>query len=186
MTRRTPLVRHIAASLRRVVQREDGSATIDFALMVPLMFTVFIMAMEAGIIQLRQVMFDRALDLTIRELRLGHFGETVTQDDVFDRICENSFLIPNCRSNLSLELTPITLAGWAPPATNVECIDRDTEVAPINALSPAGQDRPTLVRACLIVDLMFPTSRYGLNLATDSQGGYRMVSYSFYIAEPQV
>lgn len=172
--------------LRRLFWREDGTATIEFALMFPAVITIFVMAMETGVIQIRQVMLDRALDLTVRELRLGRLGGTPTQEDVFDRVCANAFLIPNCRENLSMELTPIALDDWERPQTAINCVDHITQISPVNPFTQAGQMRPTLVRACLMVDMMFPTSRFGLQMAVDPQGGYRMMSYSFYINEPEV
>ena len=185
MTRIFAIPRKMLARTRRLLRREDGSATVEFAISVPILLSIFIMGMEAGVVNLRQVMLDRALDLTIRDLRLGHLGAQPEFEDVRDRLCENAFLLPNCSSNLALELTSVTLDNWAPPSESVACVDRDEDIAPVNAFTQAGQLRPTLVRACMIVDLMFPTSRLGLNLATDAQGGFQMMSFSLYINEPE-
>ncbi len=186
MIRHPSFLRRLGARCQRLWHRQDGSSTIEFVFMVPLLLTVFIMAMEAGVLQMRQVMLDRALDMTVRDLRLSRLGPNPTHDEVRTRVCEHSFLIPNCESNLSLELTAITLEDWAPPTVDLQCVDRETSIAPVNAFTQAGQLRPTMVRACLIVDLMFPTSQYGLNLAADTLGGFEMISLSFYINEPAV
>ena len=185
MSARPSLLRRFSGQVARLRHRQDGSATIEFVFMVPLLLTVFIMAIEAGVLQMRQVMLDRALDITIRDLRLGRLGPSPTQETVRERLCENAFLIPNCMANLSLELTPINLQTWTVPETAVQCVDREESIAPVNAFTEAGQLRPTLVRGCLIVDLIFPTSAFGLNLATDAQGGFEMVALSFYINEPE-
>lgn len=187
MTPRPSFAQRVAARLGQWFRRQDGSATIEFAVVVPTMLTIFIMSMEAGVIQLRQVMVDRALDLTVRDLRLqriGEPGEPVTQEMVFDRFCEHSFLVPNCRQNLTIEMTPINLPNWVAPQNNVACVNRELQIMPVSPFTPPDSSAPTLVRACMIVDLMFPTSRYGLNLATDAQGGYLMTSFSFFINEP--
>lgn len=169
---------------RRLLRRQDGSAQVEFVLMVPLLFTVFFMGVEAGVLQMRQVMLDRALDLTIRDLRLGELGAQPEHDEVREALCEHSFLIPNCLDNVALELSVINMENWTPPQASIECVDREMDIAPVNTFTQAGDTRPTLVRACLIVDLIFPTSRMGLNLTTDSQGGFRMMAASFYINEP--
>ena len=187
MIPRLSLARRWAARFKQLLHRQDGSAPVEFAIVVPTMLTIFIMAMEAGVIQLRQVMVDRALDLTVRDLRLqriGELGEPVSQAQVADRFCEHAFLVPNCRQNLTIEMTPIDLADWVAPQTNVACVNRDLQILPVNTFTPPDSSKPTLIRTCMIVDLMFPTSRYGLNLAADSQGGFLMTSFSFFINEP--
>ena len=184
MTRITRFLRTLRHSPRKLLRRQDGSAQVEFVVMVPLLFSIFFMGVEAGVLQMRQVMLDRALDMAIRDLRLGALGSTPDHDNVRDAICDHSFLIPNCNDNLALELTPINLTTWTTPQVSIECVDRETDITPVNTMTQAGSVRPTLVRACLIVDLIFPTSRLGLRLSTDSQGGFRMVAASFYINEP--
>lgn len=184
MSPRPTLLRRMADRMRRLRHNQDGTATIEFVFMVPMLLFIFTMAMEAGILQMRQVMLDRALDITIRDLRLGRLGQSPSHQAVRERVCENAFLLPGCASNLALELTPVALGNWSAPQTNIRCVDRETQIAPVNAFTEAGQARPTLVRACLIVDIMFPSSRFGLNLATDPQGGFRMIAHSLYINEP--
>lgn len=173
-------------ALGRARRNEDGNATIEFVIMVPLLFTIFFMGIEAGVLQMRQIMLDRALDITIRDLRVGAMGDAPEFSEVRDAVCDNAFLIPNCRENFALELTPVDLRNWTAPDFRMACVDRDAEVAPVNVFTQGGSVRPTLVRACLIVDLIFPTSRLGLQLTTDPQGGYQIFSTSFYINEPEV
>ncbi len=170
----------------RVRSNEDGSATIEFVFMVPLLFTIFFMAIEAGVLQLRQIMLERALDITIRDLRVGAMGDSPAFADVRDAVCDNAFLIPDCHANFSLELTPVDLRNWTAPDFSMACVDRETEITPVNLFTQGGSVQPTLVRACLIVDLIFPTSRMGLQLATDPQGGFELFATSFYINEPEV
>ena len=184
MTRIARFLRALRRAPRDLLRRQDGSAQVEFVIMVPLLFSVFFMGVEAGVLQMRQVMLDRALDLTIRDLRLGRLGSEPQHDEVRRAVCDHSFLIPNCNDNLALELTGINLEGWAPPQADIECVDRELDIMPVNTFTQAGNVRPTLVRACLIVDLIFPTSRLGLRLSTDSQGGFRMIAASFYINEP--
>lgn len=179
------ILRRFLGAMMRKGRSEDGSTAIEFVIALPLLFAIFMMSMEAGVTLMRKVMLDRALDITIRDLRLGAL-DNATHDQVRDAVCENAFLLPGCRANLTLELTAVTLTTWTAPQVDVQCVDRATEITPVNAFTQAGQTRPTLVRACMVIDLIFPTSGLGLGLPTDELGGFRLVATSVFINEPAV
>lgn len=172
-------------ALRRLLQREDGLSPIEFAMVAPLMFGIFLAAVESGMTLTRKVMLERAVDLATREVRLGML-ENPSHDALKERICAYTALLPDCEANLALDLTPIDISTWAAPDTPMRCVDRSQNVTPINAFSPAGSAQPTLVRACLVVDLIFSFSGIGMRLPTDGQGGFALTAVSFYINEPMV
>ncbi len=57
---------------RRRSPEEDGTATIPFLLFLPFFMMLVISSLEMGMLMLRHVMLERALDMSVRDLRLGH------------------------------------------------------------------------------------------------------------------
>ena len=102
----------IASRLRALLRRlipEDGSATIEFALQVPVLITILLSGIELGLIQMRHVMLERSLDLTVRDVRLGRL-DPVTHDRLRDRI------LPIQPADAELPGRPPTRDGAAEPA----------------------------------------------------------------------
>ena len=168
----------------RWLRREEGNATIQFVLVLPLFLSVILIGFESGLMLARQVMLDRALDIAVRDLRLGAI-ETPTHDDVKNRICDNTAIIRDCRNVLLLELAPVDTTDWALPGEPPSCVDRDEEIVPVTQFLPGAGNQLMLVRACFVVDPLFPTSRLGLQLPLDASGGFQMRSASSFVNEPR-
>ena len=184
MTRRRRTGWALPRRLRRALRREEGSSTIEFVLVLPLFLTIFMAGAEAGIMLTRHAMLERALDLAIRDLRLG-LQANPTADDVKDRICENTAVIRDCDGSLLLELAPVDTASWVMPPDPPACIDREEDIKPVTAFVPGAGNQLMLVRACLIVDPIFPTTPFALQLPLDASGGYQMRSASSFVNEPR-
>ena len=61
----------LARGLRRFDGREDGTATLEFAILFPAFIIILVSAVEIGFITMRHTLLDRAVDLTVRDIRLG-------------------------------------------------------------------------------------------------------------------
>lgn len=171
----------LAARLRG----EEGAVTVDFVLMLPLVLTVFFVSVEASMTQLRLTMIDRALDLTVRELRLGHLGFAPSHEDVRSRFCDFAMMIPNCQQHLMLEMQVIDRVNWSGFTTPATCIDRrePLEIDQIPMINTAPNDIVT-VRACMVFDPFFPTSTIGLRMPRDASGGVQLAAMSAFVNEP--
>ena len=108
---RSPL-RAISRRLRRLWRREDGTATIEFTIFVPIVLVIFVAAIEAGAYMIRHVMLERGLDLVLRDFRLGRLN-SLNHDQLRDRICDRVSLISDCRNNLKVWMQPIDPASWS-------------------------------------------------------------------------
>ncbi len=172
----------IFAKLRDTFGREDGSATIEFVILFPAFMAIFLMTVETGVLMTRGVMLDRALDISMRELRLGSLSP-MTTDALKTSICNNSVIIPNCENTLMLELSPISTATWAPP-TSFTCADRSANVQPVLEFAPGGGNQMMMVRACAVFDPFFPTSGLAAQMKLDNTGAYALVAMSAYVNEP--
>ena len=73
-------------ALRRLARREDGTATLEFAILFPAFIIILVSAVEVGFITMRHTLLDRAVDLTVRDIRLGT-GTAPQYAQIRDTIC---------------------------------------------------------------------------------------------------
>ncbi|MEO6299593.1 MAG: TadE/TadG family type IV pilus assembly protein [Paracoccaceae bacterium] len=183
----TRLFRALSKRLPRffpdALRREDGTATMEFVLCIPVIMMVFMASFESALLMTRSIMLEHSVDMTIRDLRLGHF---TSPSNVFlkQQICSHTVIFADCAANMKIELDRIDTTTWAiPPAPN-ECIDRQTHFDPVVIPIPGEPNDLMLIRVCIIVQAMFPTSGMGLHLNLDPGGGYALVARSAFAVEP--
>lgn len=169
--------------LRRRLRREDGNATVEFVILFPLYIAVMFTGIEAGLLMTRQVMLERAVDLSLRDLRLGQM-EDPSAERLREAICANTVVIANCRDVLLLELRPVDTATWGGLNDPVACIDRDEEIQPVTQFQAGGDNQLMLVNVCIVIDPVVPTSALALALPRDPSGGIRLLSASVFVNEP--
>lgn len=169
--------------LREFRRNEDGIAAVEFTLVFPIVLFMFFWAVELGLLMTKQVMLEHALDVTMRNLRLGVLVDP-TPDTLKREICNRARIIGECHDTITIELNPISTATWQMPSTAIRCVNRDEEIAPVVSFNLGAQNEIMLVRACVIVDPLFPGTGIGAMLPKDSSGGYRMAAVSAFVNEP--
>ena len=180
------MIRALARLLRlgrRRSRREDGNATIEFVILFPLFMTIFVSSFEAGMLMVRQVMLDRATDITVRALRLGMY-ENPDVDFLKQAICSMNPVLRDCEANILIELTPVSTTSWSPLPNNPNCVDKDSEVEPVVTFSGGQQNEMMLVRACVLAKPLFPTTGLGLKLPRQYPDHYALVSTAAFVNEP--
>jgi Flp pilus assembly protein TadG len=170
--------------LRRFLQREDGNATTEFVILVPLLFSIFVATLEIGLMMSRWSSIDRAADMVIRNLRLGQY-ENPTAQLLRTEVCNEVFLVENCFENTAVDIRRINRATFVMPGEDDPCVTREEEVIqPVTEITPGQQNDLMLIRICVTVDAMFPTSHYAVPIELDEQGGYALSVASVYVNEP--
>lgn len=170
-------------SLRRFLGREDGNATVEFAILVPLLFAIFVATLEGGLMMSRWAGIDRAADMVIRNLRLGTYTNP-TAELLRREICDEVFLVENCYENTAVDIREIDRATFLMPSQDDPCVTRDQQIIqPVTQITPGQQNDLMLIRVCVTVDALFPTSRFALD-SLDSRGGYALAVSSVYVNEP--
>ncbi len=169
--------------LRHALRREDGTAAMEFVLAVPLLITIFMASFESGLLMIRSIMLEQSVDMTMRELRLGHY--TLPDAALLKaEICKRTVIFKDCEANIMIEMTRISTATWALPSTGVACIDRAEDIQPVTSLQIGQQNDIMLVRVCVVQDALFPTTGIGLGLPKDGEGGYGVIATSAFVTEP--
>lgn len=169
--------------LSRGFRREEGTASVEFALAVPVMLTIFMASFESGLLMTRSIMLEQAVDITMRELRLGHYN-LPDAALIKKEICSRTAILRDCEASTIVELTRVSTTNWALPSGQVSCVTRDEEIQIADTFVAQQQNDMMLVRVCVRQDLMFPTSSLGVKLASDSEGGYSLVAISAFVVEP--
>ena len=167
----------------RFRRSQVGAASVEFVIMVWVFLAIFMASFESGLLMTRFVLLERALDLTVRDLRLGNI-ENPDHESVRAIICSRTVMFDDCNDILMLELQPVSTTTWSPLNNTVECVNRAAEINPVDQFSTGTGDEMMLVRACAVFDPIFPGTGIGLRLPKVTGGGYAVVATSAFVNEP--
>lgn len=179
------MIQSLMRHLRRFKREENGQMLVEFALVIPLIFTIFMTSVELGIYQVRQMFLDRGVDMTVRLVRLNT-GAEYTHADLKMLICEFSGFLENCDEQLKLEMAPADIRNFNGFTGAADCTDASQPVQPNRTFVHGGQNQLMLMRACYKFDPIFPSSGLGFEFSTngDDAGMARMVSVTAFVQEP--
>lgn len=179
------MIARIRRSLRSFLRSQTGSATIEFAITFPALITVLLSGIELGFVTLQQAMLERALDITVRDIRLGT-GNAPQHDEIKDLICERAGFISNCGASLRLEMVQVDPRAWTAIDPDPDCIDRSAEVAPVRGFVNGQDNELMILRVCAMIDPVFPTTGLGKTLADGGTSGqYALVTVAAFVQEPK-
>lgn len=177
----------LVKKLRRFRRKEDGSATIEFVLLFPVFISLFLLGFESGFFMVRNVIFERAVDIAIRDVRLGN-GRVPEFDDLKANICSNALLLNDCVDNIQIEMQTVQIVpgGIDPLRTPTRCVDTlsEEDQSQFTTFDLGEQNSMMVVRVCSLMQPFFPTTRLGAGLGVDSEGNVAMVVTSAFVNEP--
>ena len=173
----------------RFGQSEDGGPTVEFVLLFPFFISLFLMGFESGYYMVRSVMLERALDISVRDVRLGN-GKVPQLPALKEKICEHAAILPDCEDSLQIEMVALQIApGQAATLDGrIKCIDRrvDEDQDKYSTYDVGSTNQLVVVRACAVASPLFPTTGIGAGMKrTDLIGeNYAMVATNAFITEP--
>lgn len=178
-------MRRVAPLIKRFLRTDDGNGTVEFAITFPAMLLFMLSGIELGIMTLNHSSLERAMDLTVRDIRLGT-GTTPQHDDIKDLICDRAGFIKNCSSNLRLEMIQVDPRNWTGVQREATCTDASKAVQPkISFKNDAKDNELMILRACAKITPVFPSTGLGKNIKKDGAGQYALVSTSAFVQEPR-
>ena len=178
------IMSRISNRLRRFRRNDDGTATLEFAILFPAFITILLSGVELGMITLQHAMLERGLDLAVRDIRLGT-GNAPQHDEIKDDICEYAGLIEHCQSTLRLEMVQVDLRNVVEWDTSPDCVDSSEEVQPVRSFVNGQENELMLLRACVKFDPIFPTTGLGKQLTVDGAGQAALVATAAFVQEPE-
>lgn len=172
--------------LRPWALRQDGSVTVEFVIVVPFLLSLFFASIDTGITMLRQVMLDRAVDMAVREVRLGRVptGGAVTMAQL---ICERTQFLPNCEQNIAVEMMPVNTTDFAGLDAPIQCVDRELDITPALSFTPGlggNAQELMLIRVCVAADPFIRATAYLSAMPVNQNGQYVVVSRGIFVNEP--
>ncbi|WP_282060550.1 TadE/TadG family type IV pilus assembly protein [Roseobacter litoralis] len=179
------MIQSLREFLRRFRRDEGGQIAVEFVIMVPLVFTIFMTAIELGVYSMRQMWLDRGLDIAVREVRLNT-SSIPTHDALKQTICVNAGFIPDCQNSLKLEMVRIDPRVFAQLDPIADCIDLSLPISSQDAPNyQSGNEHDLMIlRACVRFNPIFPTTGLGFQFAKDNGRDAVMTAMSAFVQEP--
>ncbi len=169
--------------LKRFRKAENGHVTVEFAIMVPILLTLLLTSVEAGVLNLRRSFLDRAMDIVVRDIRLGT-GGGITHDELRTRICDEAVFFPECSSSLMLEMIALDPRAWTGIPESYTCLNRAEDGEPMTRFQHGGSNQLMVLRACVKMSPIFPTSGIGAEFEKDENGDIKITAMTAFVQEP--
>ncbi|SHF36509.1 TadE-like protein [Loktanella atrilutea] len=176
----------LTQALRHFRRSEAGTASIEFVLLFPVVWMLFGLTMESGMYGMQQVMLERGLDLTVREVRLGLMEEP-TREKLIAQTCKYALILNNCENSLRMEMIPADVRNWKAISREVPCIDRSEKGVPVMNITNGGNNQLMVLRACVLIKPLLPLAELGRTLVANnanSDDEYALSVTSSYVMEP--
>ena len=177
----------LAHMTRMLRKNQDGSATIELVFLFPVFIFLFLTGFEAGYYMVRHVIVERAVEMAVRDVRLGN-GKVPSFALLKAKICNQASIIPDCMNSIQIEMQPIAIApgGTQPVRTAAKCIDQLSTDDPVTGTTyDVGQENQMMmVRVCALSKPIFPTSAIGSGMQMDANGNYAIVTTTAFVNEP--
>ncbi|WP_319824355.1 TadE/TadG family type IV pilus assembly protein [Thalassovita sp.] len=177
-------MKHLLKSLRALRNDDHGTASVEFVIVFPFFLGLLVSSVEVSMITVRETMLERALDLTVREIRL-ETGTAPQHDEIKKAICERAPIIADCEDNLRLEMMQINPRAWSDPQASFDCTDQSEDVQPVRNFVNGQENQLMLLRACAKFAPIFPGAGIGKELAKDGAGMAAITAASAFVQEPQ-
>ncbi|MCH2095698.1 MAG: pilus assembly protein [Rhodobacteraceae bacterium] len=177
------MTRTVYTYLRRFRRDERGQATVEFIFYFSFVILILGASIEVGVVNLRNAMMDRGLDLTVREIQLGT-GAPPTYEEIKIAVCERAAIIPQCQANLRLELVETSARNFTRIPENADCQNAEEEVRPLRNFVYGKDNALMLIRACLKYKPIFPAFAVGELIGKDDYGYAKLVATSAFVQEP--
>ena len=177
------MIKSMKAHLAQFWRAENGTASVEFIIVMPVYIAVLTLGVELGLVTLRHTLLERGIDIAVREVRLGT-GNAPQHDEIKDLICANSLMLLDCENKLRLEMQSADIRAFNSFDTSADCTDVSEPSKPVREWSPGQQNELMLLRACLKYKPLFPDALLGSALSTDSSGEASVIVTSGFVQEP--
>lgn len=176
-------IKSAASTIASFCKNEDGNSTFEFLLVLPVAFLFAGATYETGFIGLRGVMLERAVDLTVRDVRIGVIPNP-THEALKVNICREAMVIPDCLNQVKLEMVRKDIRQYVGLDDQADCIDRSAQGAPLLNFTNGGNNELMILRACSLFDPVLPTAAIGAAVPKESGDAYALVATSSFVLEP--
>lgn len=178
-----------ALRLGRFLRGRQGTAAIEFAIVVPVFLALMMSTFEVGWYYFVNAALDGATVSVARYIRTGQaqnggYQSQADRDAFFaNEVCPKLSFLGDCNSRLTAEvMTFSSFSDLAADTTPMTCRDDNpTQIANL-PFQPGSDDSIVRVRLCFIYNTLNPL--IGLNLSRTSDGKRKVISSYILRVEP--
>ncbi|WP_424833217.1 TadE/TadG family type IV pilus assembly protein [Ruegeria sp.] len=170
---------------------EDGSTSlVEFMVWFPMFIWITWSGIDLGLMSFKHANLERALDETIREVRLNRLpvGEPEwTHDLLKTMVCDRTYFLEHCSDNLALEMKSVDPRGsdnlLAPGAY---CADRAEQIATDRHVSfdRGTSNEMMIIRACYEVQPVWGFTMMGDLASRNPNGEWELHATTVFVHEP--
>lgn len=169
--------------LGRLLGDCSGASAVEFALVVPMFLALVFSTLEGGWLMTRSILLDRALDQTVRLIRIGDPAAPKDHTAMKKALCARTLIVKNCEATMLVEMKEVKAAADMPTHAAI-CVDRGAKVQPTATFSTGSRSSIMYVRACIVSDPVVPLIGLALQFEKDGKGGYHQTAVSAFMNEP--
>jgi len=185
------MIKRLLHRIRHFRRREDGMATIEFVFWFPIFIMTTYSGVEVGIGAFNHANLERALDETIRDVRLNNLEKYTTNvsqgwthDLLKEIVCDKAAFIPNCEANLALEMTRIDPFAGNQLDPNPFCVDTPATIRQNQVFEPGASNELMIVRACVEINPLWFGTELGRYARKNPNGQYELHATTVFVYEP--
>nr|WP_170397600.1 TadE/TadG family type IV pilus assembly protein [Ruegeria arenilitoris] len=176
------MMRRSISALARFRRHEYGNVTVEFALVFPAILFLVLSGVELGFVTLKHAQLERAVDLTVRDIRLNT-GVSPQHDEIKALICSRAGFISNCETNVRLEMIRQDPFAAITVPTVPDCTDLSEVARPVRTFQNGLENELMVLRACAKINPIFPTSAMSKALVNE-EGQYALTATTVFVQEP--
>ena len=174
----------ITRQLRRFIRGERGNVTIEFVFYTVVLFGLLGAGVEMGSINLRRALLERAVDVAVRDIRLGT-GNIPSYWNVKKKMCREASFSGDCENNLMLEMVQVDPRNFTKLDDEAQCSNAREDPKPVRNFVNGQENDLMVLRVCAMIDPIFPTTGLGKSLGTGPGGQFSLVSTTVFVQEPR-
>ncbi|MBY6006553.1 pilus assembly protein [Salipiger bermudensis] len=178
------MIARFKKSCRRFCADQDGSGPVEVVLYTTALLVLLGTSVELGIINLKQALLERALAVSVRDVRLNT-GASPDYAAIKHRICEEMTASNTCEANMMLEMKVAEPTNFVGLPDIIDCINAEEEPRPSRQFEPGLDNDLMLMRACFKYKPIFPTSRLSASVSMDQNGYAQLVARAMFVQEPR-
>ena len=175
-------MRAASERLREFRRNDEGTAAIEFTIIAPIFFAMMFSFYDVGMLMLRQVMLNQAVDMTMREVRIAKPGEWDARRFI-DTVCGRTYVLPKCKATMMVDQQAVGRLAVNLPADNVPCRNpKNTTIAPMQ-YSPSSSGQVMFLRVCAVASPLLPGYAFARHLPTNSAGEVQIITTTAFMGE---
>lgn len=181
---RISALRHLKERLSSAARDRNGSAAVEFSLVVVPFLAIMMSTFEVGWFYFANSQTDAATIEASRFIRTGQAQEGgFDKDEFFEAVCPHLEIFGDCSSTLTVQVdTFSSFATLAADTSPVICRDDDTDKIEELTYDPGSDNSIVRVRICLLYKTLNPT--IGVNVSNVEGGKRRLYGTYIFRNEP--